>query len=88
VINVVRMSWGDGILTVEYTQDEHIRDVGGLPVMVTHQLLMDIDHPNFEVAQEIREAAHDLVRDVTAEWSTSKPWEEPEDGPEDDDDED
>jgi hypothetical protein len=88
VIHVTRMTWGDGIVTVDYTQDEHIREVGGRPVMIHHQVIMDEDHPDFEVLQEVRDALHDLVRDVTAEWLDSKQWKEPEDEPDDDEDDD
>ncbi len=87
-INVMSMSWGDGIVTVEYTRDEDVRDVGARPVMISHQLIMDTDHPDFEEAQEIRDAAHDLVRDITAQWATAQPWKEDDDDPEADDEDD
>jgi hypothetical protein len=81
------MSWGDGICTVEYTVDADVRNVGDRPIMISHQLIMDTVHPDFDGAQEIRDAAHDLVRDVTAEWSTSDEWKDEDDEePSDDDD--
>lgn len=87
-INVVRISWGDGIVTIEYTKDEDVRAVGGAPIMISHQLIMDIDHPDFEEAQEIRDATHDLVRDVTAQWTAAEQWKEDDEPPDDNDDDD
>lgn len=75
MINVQGITWtSQGLVAVDYVRDEDIRDVGGRPVMVHHQMLIDHDHPHFDQLAEIREAAHDLVRDVHHVWDGSEVW--------------
>ncbi len=77
MIHVHSITWGrDGITTVNYTQDEDIRGVDDRPVMFSHQLVIDSDHPTFDQLTEIREAAHDLVRDVYREWFPAEEWQD------------
>lgn len=88
-MEIHEIRWGPAAVTIAFSEEDALRAVAGLPVMMTHQLMIDKDHPQYSDIQTIYETAQDLVRDIVHEWRTAEPFEEPDETePEDDDDDD
>jgi len=85
VIHVHQVTWGPEAVTIAYSEDGAIHDVSGLPVVMTHQLVLPPSEENYE-GSELYEVAQDFVRDCLTAYGRAPEWKDPEPEPEDDDD--
>lgn len=92
-IKVEAVAFAEDQITLTYGLRKDLREIGGVPVLRAGQLTFGIDHPTFPEARELYDLAHDVIRDVLAEfedagmWQPQLPFEDDEDEDEDLDDE-